>query len=74
MTGREAAMDWIASCLTLLTVELTARKLWYGWLVGLVSQGAYITLALQNELYGLLPLSTYLMVRYALAARTWYRK
>jgi len=66
-------MDWLASIFTLVSVELTARKMWQGWVVGIVSQAAYVYIAIQEELYGLIPLSLYLVVRYFLAAKEWLK-
>lgn len=43
-------MDWIACLLTLLSVELTARKMWQGWLIGLFSQNVYVCIEIENGL------------------------
>ena len=64
-------MDYVVSLICIAKTELVARKHWQGWLLGIMNQALWITISLQNELYGLLPLSMYMLARYGLAARSW---
>jgi hypothetical protein len=64
-------MDWITGALTLLAMELIARKHWQGWLVGLANQVFWLWLIFEREIYGLLPLTALLTWRYAVALRKW---
>ena len=64
-------MDLIVSILTILTMELVARKYWQGWVVGLVNQAVWFLLIYSRELWGLLPLAIWLTITYILALRRW---
>lgn len=57
-------MDWITGILTLIAMEMLGRKMWQGWAVGLFNQLFWITLIIQKELWGLLPLTAVLIWRY----------
>jgi hypothetical protein len=57
--------------MTLLSMELIARKRWQGWAVGLANQALWLLLSVQNGLYGLLPLTVLLTWRYYAALRAW---
>lgn len=64
-------MDWLTGAMTLLAMELVARKDWRGWAVGLANQGFWLALIWQRELYGLLPLTILLTWRYTAALKKW---
>lgn len=64
-------MDWITGAITILAMELLARKRWEGWAVGLANQGLWLWLIASRELWGLLPLTAILTWRYAVALRKW---
>ena len=66
-------MDWITGAMTLLAMELIARKYWQGWAIGLANQGLWLALIFTRELYGLLPLTVLLAWRYYVAIRAWRR-
>lgn len=66
-------MDWITGGLTVLAMELVARKMWHGWLVGLLNQVFWVYLVVSRELWGLLPLTAILTWRYAAALVRWRR-
>ena len=38
-------LSWIGSALTLLSMYLVGRKLWIGWVVGLIGQGVWLAFA-----------------------------
>jgi len=67
-------MDWILSAVTVLGMELTMRKLWYGWLVGLLNQGLWGIFIYQKQAWGLIPLSVVLTVQYTRGMVRWYRE
>ena len=64
-------MDWITGAMTLLAMELIARKHWQGWVVGLVNQGFWLILIYTKQMWGLLPLTILLTWRYAVAVQKW---
>lgn len=64
-------MDWITGGMTVLAMELLARKRWQGWAVGLVNQAFWLWLIFERQLWGLLPLTAILTWRYAVALRKW---
>lgn len=64
-------MDWLTGAITLLAMELIARRRWEGWAVGLCNQVLWGLLIYQRELYGLIPLTLLLTWRYAVALRNW---
>lgn len=64
-------LDWVTGAMTLLAMELVARKRWEGWAVGLANQGLWLGLIYTRQLYGLLPLTLLLTWRYAVAIRRW---
>ena len=68
-------MDWIVGGMTLLAMELIARKKWYGWAVGLVNQALWFYLIVyQQQLWGLAMLSVALTWRYTVALVRWRRE
>ena len=67
-------LDWVTGAMTLLAMELIARKMWQGWAVGLFNQGLWLALIFYRELYGLLPLTVILTWRYLVALRSWRGK
>jgi nicotinamide riboside transporter PnuC len=67
-------MDWIVGCMTLLSMELIARKKWQGWAVGLVNQALWCYLIVyQQQLWGLALLTVVLTWRYSVALMQWRR-
>lgn len=64
-------MDWITGAMTILAMELLARRDWRGWAVGLCNQLLWAYLIYERRLYGLAPLTIILTWRYAVALRKW---
>lgn len=64
-------MDWLTGIITILAMELIARKRWYGWLIGLCNQALWGYLILDRRLWGLAPLCAILAWRYAAAMWRW---
>ena len=64
-------MDWITGCMTILAMELLARKRWEGWAVGMLNQSLWLYLIVSRELWGLLPLTVILTWRYSVALIRW---
>ena len=65
-------MDWLVGGMTLIAMELIARKRWEGWAVGLVNQGLWAYLIVyQQKLYGLALLTVILTWRYSVALIKW---
>jgi dolichol kinase len=51
-------MDWIAAVLSITSSELLTRKLWQGWVVSLIAQGAWYYIGITNRLWGCVALTT----------------
>ena len=67
-------MDWIVGGMTLLAMELIARKKWQGWAVGLANQALWFYLIVyQQQLWGLAMLTAVLTWRYSVALMKWRR-
>lgn len=64
-------MDWIASIFTIIGIELLRRKMWQGFLVGLLNEISWAYIAITKEVYGLLLLVVVLSVQYSWAIYTW---
>ena len=65
-------MDWLLACNTILSMELIARRKWYGWAVGLINQAFWFyVIVWQKELYGLALLTVVLTWRYTVALIRW---
>lgn len=68
-------MDYLVGCLTLVSMELIARRQWAGWAVGLVNQVFWFYLVVwTQELWGLAMLSAVLTWRYSVALIRWRRE
>lgn len=67
-------LDWIAPIGTILGIELLRRKMWQGWAVGIVNQGIWTAMAIQNKTYGLLILTCVLTPQYAWGLYQWRRE
>ena len=66
-------IPWATSIVTLYGMYVVSKKLWWGWLVGLVNQALWITFAVMFRAWGLLPLSAALIVIYTRALFAWRR-
>jgi nicotinamide riboside transporter PnuC len=64
-------MDWIAAIFTIIGIELLRRKMWQGFLVGLLNEISWAYIAINKEVYGLLLLVAVLSVQYSWAIYTW---
>lgn len=65
-------MDFFVGGMTILSMELLARKRWEGWIVGLVNQGFWFYLIVyQQALWGLSILTVVLTWRYSVALVKW---
>lgn len=64
-------MDWVTGGMTVLSMELLAKRRWEGWAVGLANQFLWAWLIYTRELWGLAPLVAILTWRYAVALRKW---
>jgi hypothetical protein len=53
-------------------VYLTGRKLWWGWLVGILSETLWITYAIVTKQYGFLVAGFVYGTIFAINARKWY--
>ncbi len=67
-------MDWFVGILTLLSMELIARRRWEGWLVGILNQATWMILCYQQELWGLMPLQVILSWRFTVALMQWRKE
>lgn len=66
--------DWVCGAITVIGIEMTGRKMWQGWAVGLGNQAFWLLLIFTRELWGLLPLTIVLTVLYAKYLVKWYRE
>ena len=67
-------MDWLTAGLTLLSMELIARRRWEGWLIGLLNQGCWTYLIITQQLWGMTPLVVILTWRFTVAMRQWAKE
>jgi len=67
-------MDWIAAILTITSCELLTRKLWYGWIVGLLNQAVWYYVSYSNGLYGMFALTIALTCMSVRALIRWRRE
>lgn len=67
-------MDWVASIITIIGIELLRRKMWQGFLVGLLNEIIWAYLAISREVYGLLLLVVVLTFQYSWAIYTWRKE
>lgn len=65
-------MDWVVGGMTILAMELIARKMWQGWAVGLVNQVLWAYLVVyQGKFWGLGVVCVILTWRYSVALMRW---
>ena len=67
-------MDWLAAVLSIVSLELTTRKLWYGWAVGIINQGVWYYIGISNRLWGCVALTTVFLFMQARALYRWRRE
>jgi len=67
-------MAWVISILTIISVELTIRKSWLGWLIASLNQVLWFILIVGMKEWGLLPLNAYMCVQSCRGARRWYKE
>lgn len=68
-------MDWVLSCMTILAMELIARRHWQGWAVGLANQGLWFWIIVwEKQLWGLSLITVVLTWRYTVALLRWRRE
>ena len=68
-------MDWVISVITITSMELIARRHWYGWGLGLVNQFLWAYLLIyEKRLYGLCVIPLVLIWRYSVALMRWRRE
>jgi hypothetical protein len=68
-------MDWVISALTIVSMELIARKHWYGWGLGIFNQFLWCyVLVWDKQMYGLTPIPLILFWRYSVALLRWKRE
>ena len=70
----DCLMDWLTGALTIVAMELIGRKMWQGWLVGLLNQVFWAYLIIDHELYGLIPLTAILTWRYSAHLLRWRKE
>jgi len=51
-------MDWFVSICGIASMWLVGNKLKFGWILKVISQIAWIYLAIVKDLYGFIPLAT----------------
>ena len=66
-------MDWIVSVLTIIQMQLIAKRRWEGWFLALINSGLWMILSYQQQLYGLMLLQLVLSGQFALALVNWTR-
>ena len=64
-------LDTVTGLVTLVAMELLARKSPAGWALGLAGQSLWFLLIYRRALWGLLPLTVALTVLYAAALYRW---
>jgi hypothetical protein len=64
-------MDWLVGAITILAMELIARRKWYGWGIALINQIFWGWMIIERGLWGLAPLCFVLGWRYSVALIRW---
>ncbi len=67
-------MAWLISALSVIREELMIRKIWWGWLITIPIQAAWLAFVVTTEQWGLLPLTIYKTLQGCRGARRWYRE
>jgi len=67
-------MAWIVSLITIVSVELTVRKNWIGWVLAGVNQLLWLILIVTTEQWGLLPLNAYMAMQSCRGAYAWRKQ
>lgn len=65
------ALSLATSCMTIVAMQLLARKRIEGWFVGLANQALWLALIVATGAWGLLVLTVTLTVTYAHAIHRW---
>lgn len=66
-------MDYVVGAITVVAMELIARRRWEGWALGLVNQTLWFTLCWKKQLWGLILIPLILTWRYSVALYRWRR-
>lgn len=66
-------MDFITAVLTITTMNLIARRKWYGWAVGLVNQVFWGILCIQKQMHWMLMVVFILTIQYSITLIRWKR-
>lgn len=64
-------MDYVVGAITIVAMELVARRRWEGWALGLCNQTLWLWLCWQKELWGLIVIPIILSWRYSVALYRW---
>lgn len=68
-------MDWVIACITIASMELIARKHWYGWALGMVNQPIWLWFVVYDkQMYGLAIIPVVLFWRYSVALIKWRKE
>lgn len=67
------AISLATSVMTLVAMQLLAKRRWQGWAVGLANQALWVALIIRTEAWGLLLLTCALVVIYVRALIDWRR-
>jgi len=67
-------LPWVVSAVTIISTELTIRKLWWGWALSSFSQGLWLVFIVETEQWGLLLLNVYMIVQSGRGTIRWRRE
>ena len=64
--------SWLLMTVGITGVYLTGKRLWWGWLVGVLSEILWITYAIITKQYGFIVAGLVYGIVFAMNARKWY--
>jgi hypothetical protein len=71
--GTQVKLDWFSSLLTISSMIVVGRQLWWGWVLAAVNCFVLLYIAHQSGLSGLIPANIICLAIYAKNTRDWLK-
>jgi hypothetical protein len=72
-TGTQVKLDWFSSLLTVSSMIVVGRQLWWGWVLAAVNCFVLLYIAHESGLSGLIPANIICLAIYAKNTREWLK-